>query len=93
MNDNNIPEFIFTDHARERLKERMGCREEKYNKIIKKAWYKGKEITDPVALAHIAKLGYKGRILKNLMGYIFIFREHKKKNEIVLITVFTKGSK
>jgi len=82
------PVYI-TDHAKERIMERIGAKEEKHQRLAEKAWAKGCDVPNSIKhRAAIYKTGtfYKAnRVCKELMGYVFIFVPEKQK--VLLVTV------
>jgi len=65
--------IIITDHARARIVERVGCRKDKVEKLIFKAWKFG---TDPLPW-----------FLKVFMGGAFVFvPENEDRSKLILTT-------
>lgn len=70
--------FIITEHARERLRERIGCLPAKDDKIIGKAW-RSQEPVDSCDITnekyYTAKHAENNEVLhyRKLMGRIFVF--------------------
>lgn len=85
-------EFIITPHAYKRLKQRVRVSDRKVQALVKKAWE-----TKDVYIRKVRKAEYnmehklqKDRIIRELMGYVFVFEKTKNGNEErkKLITVF-----
>lgn len=77
-----------SDHAIERMKERMKIQDNKIRSVVREAWYKNinpsKEFLDSGCNRH--KYGYNSTYYRKHMGFIFVFQ--KNYIDIVLITVF-----
>lgn len=84
------PEFIITQHAENKFKQRVCCNQNKKHKIIVKAW-NSKEKIRPGFIRRSRKL-YGNKIYKLFNGYIFVFdiRYNRKAGfaQKFLITVF-----
>ena len=84
------PEFIVTEHAYKKIKNRFKCNPNKIHKIMLKAW-KTKE-TPSQKFIYKAKYNHKDGIYKMFNGYVFIFRiRYNNKlgfSQKYLITVF-----
>lgn len=69
------PEFIISDHAATRMKERIGCSEDKMMKLCIKAWH----CHDKVSQRRLNNWEYgkkynsKRRHYRACMGYIFVY--------------------
>lgn len=70
---NMPPEFLITDHALERMKQRFGCKDFKIRKITRKAW--GSKVKVPVNIEEKKRRNpkYKNTIFKQFNGHIFVF--------------------
>lgn len=88
------PEFIITDHARQRLTERIGVSEKKMKQLTMKAWYCKERVKEEVKKR--SEYYHKGKnkniVFRSCMGYTFIFKRaftfgvpHQQK---ILITVY-----
>jgi hypothetical protein len=81
--------LLVSDHARQRIKERLNTSDRKIQKLVQKAW-NSKDVENPKAVwtEYKSKIVYENenRICKSLMGYVFLFAENR--DSIVLVTVF-----
>ena len=81
-------EIVITEHAKERMIERLGCKDSKLQKIARKAWLSNEKCS----LREIAnsKFHSKGRVgithYRKLMGMIYVFHTPPSRR-INLITV------
>lgn len=75
--------ITITEHARERIKQRLRTRDDKLMRLVWKAWC-SKEIN----IRKLDKAEYKNDEFecRFLMGYVFVFRNTKEYK--VLITVY-----
>lgn len=71
-------EFIVTPHARKRIAERLGIKERKMEKFLKKAW-ESKEVLGKTNRLEYRSPDYGGepRIYKSIMGHVLIFVIHE----------------
>jgi ribosomal protein L27 len=77
--------IIITAHARDRVIERIGCREHKVEKVVHKA-YRSKEKIRKLFLVKRKFNGYDNTIYRMFQGCVFCF-EKCKDEKYVLITV------
>ncbi len=94
----NPQEFVITDHAYQRLKERLKCLEEKIKKVVVKAWHSkipvGKEsilLKESAGWTKAECLASKYRIFQGHI-FVFILSQSKDKRFTIkrLITVYKK---
>ena len=90
---NMPPEFVITNHAEERMKQRMSVSERKLKQTVIKAFY-SKEVSCPKMnrKEYRTKMFHgKRRIARELMGYTFIFCYSSPRSPLptqkILITV------
>lgn len=88
-------EFIITNHARERMAERIGVNPEKMKKLVMKAWNcndKVKETVKNHSEYHYWYMRGRKTHLRSCMGYTFIFEKKLTYGvpypQKVLITVY-----
>lgn len=83
INYNEDHNITITSHARERIKQRLGTRDDKLQRLAWKAW-RSIEINN----RKLDKAEYKNNEFecRFLMGYVFVFR--KSKEYKLLITVY-----
>jgi hypothetical protein len=78
------PEFVISDHAEQRLKERFKCGDHKLKKVTVKAWYSN-EFVDK------SKIKDNGRIYRSFNGNVFVFKARFNKRimaeQKILVTV------
>lgn len=88
----SCPEFIITEHASKKIKNRFRCHPNKIYKIMLKAW-KTKE-TPGYVFINKANQYYENRIYKMFNGYVFVFHVNHNKllniKQKYLITVFKR---
>ena len=70
----------------------MGCNPSKCDKIVRKAWSKGRDCKNKlVNLKRYNNNGYRKCIYKEIMGYLFVFgiiyTQDQAHNRVALITV------
>ncbi len=89
------PEFYITDHAYERLKQRLNVSDKKLKQVVVKAWHAPEVDSKKMNLAKYRKelvSKDKTRIFRELMGYIFVFSLGRRRDGLprqkVLVTVF-----
>jgi len=88
-----IPDFKLiieiSEHAKQRLSERLKCKEQKYMKVVKKA-LRSRDVVPPRYKKRIHLYGYVR--YKYFLGFLFIFQDtyNAKTNtkKTVLITVY-----
>ena len=79
--------FVITEHARERLKERLRVSDRKIDRLVEKAWHSQNRNTKKIKLAtYTNQFHDKQRIYREILGYVFVFAESKDKK--TLITVY-----
>lgn len=86
-------EFIITQHAEERFKERVHSSKGKMMKMTVKAWQSEMEVPRTRFLEYRAKYdGNKKAYFRYFMGYVFIFttiwRKNAKEPTKLLLTVY-----
>lgn len=86
-------EFIITQHAEERFKERVHASKGKMMKMAVKAWQSEMEVPRTRYLEYRAKYdGNKKAYFRYFMGYVFIFatiwRKNAKEPTKLLLTVY-----
>jgi hypothetical protein len=80
-----------SDHAKERIKIRIGPSPRKLKKIAQKAW-QAPELTNDFYASKIKKAKFKkyyhekNRVYREYMGYVFVFAVNE--SEKILVTVF-----
>lgn len=83
------PEFIITEHARQRMIDRGVCKEKKIRKVVVKAWH-SEETTLKQWNKQYNRLPHE--VYKSFMGYLFIFLiKHNKRlgyTSKTLVTVY-----
>jgi hypothetical protein len=85
--DKSTISFVITDHARERLKERLRVSDRKIPRLVEKAWNSKNKNTKKIKLALYTNEHHDNkRIYREVLGYVFVFKEIKQGK--VLITVF-----
>lgn len=95
------PEFIVTNHALDRLKYRSGTKEDKFKKIIIKAWYSSEYLDEKFLNKQEEIQFFKGKRNRSRIKYklfnglIFVFQLHFNGqigvNQKKLITVYPKN--
>jgi hypothetical protein len=75
-----------SNHARERIKQRLNTSDKKIPKLIEKAWNSDTLIPRVKYAQYKVYFHRNNRTCKELMGYVFVFAVSKE--EAVLITVF-----
>jgi hypothetical protein len=75
--------IIITNHARDRILQRVGCRKEKVEKVTKKA-YNSKEKIREGFLNKREFNGYKGSEWRMFQGCVFVFVQEKE--QAILVT-------
>lgn len=86
----SFPEIKLTEHARQRLKERLNIHDHKIQKFLQKAWNSKddyarrtrKKEFDNAAWQEL--YGKDKRIIRELMGYTFVFV--RDRGELLLVT-------
>lgn len=81
--------MIITNHARERLIERLGCNEKKIEKVVEKA-FGSKEKIKKKLITYRKFNGYEDCEFRMFCGCIFCFRRVES-GDPILITVLIKG--
>ena len=85
--------IIITDHAKDSLRERLGCSEAKFQKIAEKAW----KATDSIGKGEIANTKFyeelfgDSTVYRKLMGAIYVFRQEA--SAAVLVTMYPPSKK
>jgi hypothetical protein len=72
-----VPEFLITEHAKQRMAERIKVSPRKMEKLCAKAWY-GKSIPIPKLIERQNRADYfyhyrDEKVAREVMGYVFIF--------------------
>lgn len=85
-------QIIITNHAKDSLKERIGCSPDKYMKLATKAWASS-EFADPKETPnnrYYTVEKNRGSIChhKKLLGQIWVFEYRYSENKAILITVY-----
>lgn len=82
--------IILTDHAKQRMAERIGVKPHKYQRLAEKAWESDEPVNRKTLLKEYQTKFYThgGGTVRQLMGYTFIFHRTSNKNKSqVLMTV------
>lgn len=86
------PEFYISDHAYERLRQRVGVKPENMKRLVAKAWY-SKDVPVPRLALVNNKNAYlrRNRVGRECMGKIYVFAYSKQRYPFppqkVLVTV------
>ncbi len=82
-------EFVVTNHARERIIERLKCHPSKIEKLVIKAWLSTKEPIPLEFRIRQERKGYKGSTYRKFLGYIWVF--DATKHQKVLVTIYRQN--
>lgn len=82
-------EFVITNHARERIIQRIKCNPNKIEKLVIKAWYSTKEPVPASFVWYQRAKGYRNENVKyrKFLGFMWVF-EQNHRGQKVLITMF-----
>lgn len=78
--------LIISDHARDRIVERIGCKKAKVRNLVRKAWLHGSEPSLMFMKLRKHHENHKRSVLKVWMGGVFIFKAEQF-GKLVLTTV------
>ena len=82
--------IIVSDHGRKRLIKRLGIRHHKIDRFVHRVW-NSKEPIDNRYRQKINKEVRDNRRWRQMMGYLFVFKETKK--DVVLLTCLSRHDK
>lgn len=78
--------IVITNHARDRIVERVKCRPEKVEKLVQKAWEYGTEPSRWFMTRREMFQHYEWTTFKVFMGGVFTFVKEKPESEILILT-------
>jgi hypothetical protein len=82
--------FEITEHGKQMIMERLGCKEHKIEKILQKAFVSKELVTerDVVNPRFYENKYWFPTIYRKMMGMLFIFRKSYRRDCIIFITVY-----
>ena len=87
-------EFVITNHAEDRIRERVSVKPKKMMRMVVKAWGSKETVPRLNKLAYAVQFGEDPKFMfyRMFMGYVWIFRTMYRKNcqtpQKILITVY-----
>lgn len=78
--------IVITNHARDRIVERVKCRPEKVDKLVAKAWEFGTEPSQWFMIRREMFKHYDDTTFKVYMGGVFCFVREKPESKSLILT-------
>ena len=78
--------IIITNHARDRIMERVKCSPDKVEKLVHKAWKYGTEPSQWFMIRREMFQHNKWTTFKVFMGGVFSFVRHSPKSNVLILT-------